>query len=201
MFVTVEQNIEHYERVLKKTGVAVRSLAASQQLRVFDVLTSVHSADMETGFACSFDLLFEQILRQITSWPMEKGDVGFTLIVDSISTLLCLNSHPQQLLSFCRCCMNIGQMVLGQPNSFLTLCTSDADGDLVANLRPLFDHIIEPIPIDLLSIANVDGRLRLTTQKTLPAMSSHEDPEFCVECFYRLRETGVVFLPHLDFDL
>ena len=202
MFVTVDQNIEHYARVLRKTGVSVHSLIASQQLRVFDLLTSVCNVDLETSHACRFDALFDEILRLIKSWPTEKEDASFTLIIDSISTLLCLNAYPQQLLSFCRCCMNIGQMVLGQPNSFMTLCTSDVDRDLVANLRPLFDHIIEPIPIDLLSIANVDGRLRRQTQRTVAAApSSNEETEFCVECFYRLRETGVVFLPHLDFDL
>lgn len=199
MLVTVDNEAGHFFKVMKKMGIPLTQYVESDHLRILDLLSAQKHAEMGHSLAFHFEHLLREIVNQLDPWMKRKQEI--VVMIESLSTLYALTEHPEELASFCRYCVNLGSVQGRNPSSFVTLLNGDVDAEAVSLLRPLFDFVVRPVPIDLISIANVDGRIRLDRNRILEKETTEAEISFSTELYYRLRDSGVLFFPHVDLNL
>lgn len=190
LLVTVDNNTDHFVRLMKKASIVLPSLMDTSQLILLDLLSD---PDASAELPFDFKKLFIQIQQQTKVWRSQG--IPFAIFIESLSTLVSLNPHPEQTLSFCRYCLNAGN------GRLITKLNSDVDGSLFHRLHTLFDFVIHPIPIQLISIANVDGRIRIHRNTLLPSESQETEIAFTADLYFRTSPSGVRFFSHVDLDL
>lgn len=224
LLVTVNNDAEHFFKICKKMGVSLQTHIDNHSLSILDLLSMQKTPSTGIHAACSFKLLFKMLVTELkTQW--EGATSGVVLMIESVSTLISLNDQQDLFLSFCRYCMTFHRALHRLPYGFITAIRSDIDKEEAKQIQSLFDFVIEPIPIDLISIANVDGKLKLLRHRLLsseaqctarsrdgqgtvlvgpprskPADASG-DVTFSRELFFRVRDAGVVFFSDVDLHL
>jgi len=178
VLVSTDNDLDHYVKIMKKLGAPLDQHLESRHLVVVDLLTEAGS--VQDGERWSFEFVAKRINEEAQS----KEET--ILFIDSLSTLISLTSTPQLLFSFVNFSL--------QFYSFIAHIHSDIHSEEASVLQSLFDVDVHPVPIDLISIANIDGALQIVQNK-------FPDKDFNSRIFYRLRETAITFLQNVDFVL
>lgn len=196
VFIAAENLAQHYERICRRMGCPFITYLESGQLTIMDLLNP-SQAQPDHKLATSWEALVLKLRQNVES---VNSGMELVIVLDSLSTLFALSETPNCVFSFCLYCLN-----LTSDSTFITSINRDVNSPLCNSLYHYFDFVCNPQPLNLLSIANVDGLLQVnriqSTNNANPQVQQNEEMVLSWNLFFRLKETGIVFFRSISPDL
>lgn len=191
IFVGVDQTFTHYQMVMRKLMLPLDHALEEKQMVFLDWLKEGRLIQSGVSLKDLYKDIFIAAKTLANSGPTGR----IALFVDCLTTIRSLLAeHPSsEWVFFLQYCRSLGdRLELEYRFNALVHLDVEEDQDWLQWVEHVADVRVVSRPLDLISIAGVDGRLEVVHRGICPKKDVLVDPEKVI--YYKLRDTGVKFM-------
>ncbi|GMH42286.1 hypothetical protein BSKO_10205 [Bryopsis sp. KO-2023] len=195
IFVAVDQSVQHYERVMRRLMAPLAPSIESGNLVMLDWLAGGPLGNL-AEHPPSLKAMHDEIRRNVSELAAGPQSGKIALFVDCMTTLrsLCVEAPVSEWVSFLGYCRS---MMANTPVAFrfVTLVHVDVsdDGQWLNWVEHVADVTITSQPLELISIAEVDGQVIVTQRAGFSGVHQGKIVP-SRKLYFRLKDSGIRFV-------